>query len=84
MRSNTHLSLPNSLKKWVEKHATESGYGSVSDYVGEVLTRERERSRIDSYLLAAIDSGESTPMTARDWRQIRARGIKLARDRRQK
>jgi antitoxin ParD1/3/4 len=84
MRSNTHLALPASLKLWAEKQATENGYGSVSQYVGEILRREQQRSRIDSHLLAAVESGESTPMTPRHWRKIRAHGIKLARAQRKK
>ena len=84
MRSNTHLALPASLKLWVEKQATENGYENVSQYVGDILRREQERARIDSHLLASIEGGESTPMTPRDWRKIRARGIKLARALRKK
>jgi len=31
---------------------------------------------VDARLVQAIDSGESTPMTAKDWKRIRTEGLK--------
>jgi hypothetical protein len=48
------------------------------------LRREQEqavRAAIDSRLIDALESGESTPMTAKDWKRIRSEGAKRAHSR---
>jgi antitoxin ParD1/3/4 len=85
MRTTMNISLPVSLKEWIEEQVSERGYSTASEYVREVLRREQEQSfrgRIDAHLIEAIESGASTPMTRKDWRKIRSEGAKLARRRR--
>jgi antitoxin ParD1/3/4 len=82
-----NISLPAPLKRWVEKQVSKKGYSTASEYVRDVLRREQEqeaRSRIDSRLVAAIQSGESTPLTQDDWQRIRTEGLKRARTGRKK
>jgi antitoxin ParD1/3/4 len=79
-----NISLPGLLKEWVEKQVEERGYSTASEFVRDVLRREQEqaaRAAIDSRLIAAIESGESSPMTAMDWKRIRTEGIKRAKRR---
>jgi antitoxin ParD1/3/4 len=75
-----NISLPPQLKEWLEEQVEQEGYGTASEYVRELLRRQRQsqeaRGKIESKLLAAIESGESTPMTARDWKRIKAEGQK--------
>ena len=71
------ISLPSALKNWVERHVAKNGYDNTDEFVIEMLRREQAqeaRARIDALLLKAIDSGASTPMTAKDWDRIRAAG----------
>ena len=74
----THnASLPPALMKWVERHAAKNGYGTADRFVIDMLRQEQAqeaRGKIDALLLKAMDSGESTPMTAKDWDRIRAAG----------
>ena len=82
-----NVSLPAPLKEWVQRQVEERGYSTASEYVRDVLRRQREdaaRAVIDAKLTEAINSGESTPMTRRDWERIRNEGLKLARSRRKK
>jgi len=63
----------------------ERGYSTASEYVRDLLRQEQERqarSRIDSRLSDAINSGTSTPMTRQDWQDIAREGTKRARSRR--
>jgi antitoxin ParD1/3/4 len=81
MRSTMNISLPAPLKSWVEKQVEERGYSTASEFVRDVLRREQENSlqaAIDARLVQAIESGESTPMTATDWQRIRTEGRKRA------
>ena len=75
-----NISLPPQLKAWLDEQVEQNGYGTASEYVRELLRRQREsqdaKSKIESKLLAAIESGESTPMNASDWKRIRAEGLR--------
>lgn len=87
MRTSMNISLPAPLKNWVERQVEERGYSTASEFVRDVLRREQEqavRAAVDSRLLQAMGSGEATPMTAKDWKRIRAEGMKRARDGRKK
>ena len=82
-----NISLPAPLKSWVERQVEERGYSTASEFVRDVLRREQEqavRAALDARLVQAIDSGESTLMTAKDWKRIRTEGLKRARSRRKK
>jgi antitoxin ParD1/3/4 len=82
-----NVSLPAPLKEWVQRQVEERGFSTASEYVRDVLRRQREdaaRAAVDVRLTDAINSGESTPMTRRDWDRIRAEGLKRARGRRKK
>ena len=72
-----NVSLPSPLKKWVERQVAKKGYGTADEFVVEMLRREQAleaRERIDALLIEALDSGESTPMTEKDWERIRVAG----------
>lgn len=79
MRTSMNISLPAPLKTWIEQQVDERGYSTASEFVRDVLRREQEqaaRAAVDARLIQAIDSGESTPMTAKDWKRIRTEGLK--------
>ena len=87
MRTSMNISLPAPLKSWIEQQVEKRGYSTASEFVRDVLRREQEqavRVAIDSRLVQAIESGESTPMTAKDWKRIRTEGLRRARSRRRK
>lgn len=82
-----HVSLPVPLKQWVEGQVLARGYSTASEYVRDLLRQEQERqarSRVDSRLTDAINSGPSTPMTRQDWQEIAREGTKRARSRRKR
>ncbi len=81
MRTSMNISLPAPLKLWIEQQVDKRGYSTASEFVRDVLRREQEqaaRAAADARLIEAIDSGESTPMTAKDWQRIRTEGLKRA------
>ena len=75
------------MKKWVEEHVSSQGYDTTDAFFIEMLQREKTvaaRERLEKKLLAAVNSGKSTPMTSKDWERIRAAGLKRARELRKK
>jgi len=82
-----NISLPGTLKSWVEKQVRKKGYSTASEYVRDVLRREQEleqavRMRIDQQLIDGLNSGPASPMTDKDWTEIRREGRKRAATRR--
>ena|SRR5262249_55266710 len=69
------ISLPDSMKEFIEAQAAKKGFGTVSEYVRsvirEVQERQAERERIDGLLIEGLDSGPAAPMTRTDWDGIR-------------
>lgn len=77
MATSLHISLPRSVREWVDKQTAEGGYATTDEFVCRLLQDARDRQireRIDATLIEAIDSGESTPMTSADWKAIRREG----------
>jgi antitoxin ParD1/3/4 len=75
-----NISLPESMKQWVDSQVEAGGYGTASEFIRELLRREQKRAirtQIDENLLDSMDSGASTPMTDKDWQEIRSEGKKL-------
>jgi antitoxin ParD1/3/4 len=80
MRSSMNISLPPALREWVENQVETRGFGTASEFVRDMLRRERERSlrfQIDQSLAKAMESPAS-PMTESDWVNIEKAGRKLA------
>jgi antitoxin ParD1/3/4 len=77
MRATMNISLPLTLKQWVAEQVNRRGFGTASEYVRQVLREEQERQvrrRIDAALIEGVESGPSTPMTRKDWDDIRQEG----------
>jgi antitoxin ParD1/3/4 len=70
-----NISLPDSMKAFIEEQAAKAGFGTVSEYmramIREVQERQSRRERVDRLLLEGLDSGPATPITRSDWDAIR-------------
>jgi antitoxin ParD1/3/4 len=73
-----NISLPNSMKTFIEAEVSEGGYSTTSEYF-RTLVREaqkrKEEARLESILLEGLRSGDSTLMIEEDWEDIR-RGLR--------
>ncbi len=68
-----NVSLPEELKEYVEAQ-TKSGYSTPSEYVRELIRgdqKRRAKERLDSLLLEGINSGDSIPVDAKFWRDLK-------------
>jgi antitoxin ParD1/3/4 len=86
MQTSMNISLPGSLKSWVEKQVRRKGYSTASEYVRDLLRREQElesavRAQVDEQLLAGQDSGSAEPMNDKGWLQVRREGRRRATSR---
>lgn len=68
-----NISLPDSLHDFVIDQVAKRGYGSVSEYIGELVRADLAQASLEDEIVKGIKSGESTPMTADDWNALRSR-----------
>ena len=52
-----NVSLPDELKIFVDERVTHDGYGSTSEYVRDLIRRDRERGRLRNLVLEGANSG---------------------------
>ena len=76
-RSNLNLSVPPPLKKWIERRAKSGGFEDSGEFVRHLLREAWQEDEFDpdleAKLLEGLDSGPATPMTKRDWSDLRTR-----------
>lgn len=74
------ISLPESLKEFIDRQLATKGYGNVSEYFRSLLReaqKEEEDARLQALLLEGLASGNDIPMTRGFWKELKveARGI---------
>ncbi len=52
-----NVSLPEELKTFVDERVGSDGYGSTSEYVRDLIRRDRERKHLRTLILEGADSG---------------------------
>ncbi|RMG34286.1 MAG: type II toxin-antitoxin system ParD family antitoxin [Gammaproteobacteria bacterium] len=54
-----NVSLPDELKEFVDEQVAERGYGTVSEYVRELIRKDKDKNRLRSLLLEGATSAPS-------------------------
>ena len=68
-----NISLPDTMKDFVERQVSHGGYSSSSEYLRALIREEQKRleqEAIEVKLMEGIASG-STEMTPQDWKEMR-------------
>ncbi len=52
-----NISLPDQMKAWVEAQTKTGDYANASDYVRDLIRRDRERRQADTELQAIVTQG---------------------------
>jgi antitoxin ParD1/3/4 len=69
-----NISLPDTMRAYVEELVAQGGYSSVSEYFRELVRQDqkhRAKEQLQTMLLEGLNSGNATEMTAQDWEDIR-------------
>jgi antitoxin ParD1/3/4 len=59
-----NISLPDELKAFLDQRIETEGYGSSSEYMRELIRRDRDRVALRQYLLEGIESKPAGRMDA--------------------
>ncbi len=79
LMSTMNVSLPDSLKDFVDEQVAQRGFGSVSEYVRELIRKERDRSLLRNLLLEGAGSAPAGLADASYFDGLRRRVRKHAR-----
>ncbi|MDI1254098.1 type II toxin-antitoxin system ParD family antitoxin [Thermomonas sp.] len=71
-----NISLPDELKGFVDAQVAEGGYGSSSEYLRELIRRQRDVEKLRAMLLEGFNSGPATPMEPEFFDRMRQRAKK--------
>lgn len=71
--SSMNISLPDSLKSFVDEQVSQRGYGTSSEYVRELIRKDQDRLQLRHLLLAGAASAPAAPADARYFEGLRDR-----------
>ena len=68
-----NISLPDSMRSFVDKQVSTRGYGTSSEYVRELIRRDQDRQRLRELLLEGVASAPTAPVDVRYFEGLRKR-----------
>ena len=71
--STMNISLPESLKAFVDEQVSQRGYGTSSEYVRELIRKDQERQHLRGLLLEGAASAPAGPADASYFEGLRRR-----------
>ncbi len=69
-----NVSLPAGLRGALEKKLERQSYGTISEYVRELIRKDLQReaiAQVDELLLEGLNSGPAVPMADEGWQELR-------------
>lgn len=71
--STMNISLPDTLKAFVDEQVSQRGYGTSSEYVRELIRKDQDRQQLRGLLLAGAGSAPTAPVDGDYFDSLRAR-----------
>ncbi len=73
-----NISLPETMKQFIEEQVSAGGYSSVSEYIRALVREEQKRKaqeQLEALLVEGLESGKPTEMTDEEWNEIRKESL---------
>jgi len=77
--STMNISLPDSLKDFVDEQVNQRGYGTSSEYVRELIRKDADRLHLRGLLLEGAASTPAAPADTAYFAALRKRAQRRAR-----
>jgi antitoxin ParD1/3/4 len=82
------ISLPESLKTFIDEQLATNGYGNVSEYFRSLLRAAQEReedARLEALLLEGLTTGgDDIRLTREFWKDLKTEALELAKKHRRR
>jgi antitoxin ParD1/3/4 len=75
------ISLPESLRTFIDHQLATKGYGNVSEYFRSLLREAQqaeEDARLESLLVEGLSGGEDIPLTREFWKELKLEARQIA------
>ena len=66
--TSMNISLPESLREFVEAQVASSGFSSASEYVRQLIRQAQEHAEVEARLLKSIERGGRIEVTDEYWK----------------
>jgi antitoxin ParD1/3/4 len=69
-----NISLPESMRTYIEEQMEQGGYGTASEYVRSLIREDQKRraqERLEALLLEGLDSRPPITVTPEYWKDLR-------------
>jgi len=73
-RATMNISVPPAIRDYIADRVSEGPYASASEYVRELVRRDRERRElkdVEAKLVEGLESGPARELTKADWAELR-------------
>lgn len=74
--STMNISLPDTLKAFVDDQVSQRGYSTSSEYVRELIRKDQDRQHLRGLLLAGAESAPTAPADGDYFESLRSRARK--------
>jgi antitoxin ParD1/3/4 len=74
-----NISLPDTLKSFVDEQVNQGSYGTSSEYVRELIRKDQDRLHLRGLLLAGVASAPAAPADSAYFEGLRDRVRKAAK-----
>jgi len=74
------ISMPESLKEFLDREVETKGYGNVSEYMRGLLRQAQAKeadARLEALLLEGLTAGEDIPLTSEFWKELKVDAGKI-------
>lgn len=79
-----HISLPESLKDYMDQRVNEEHYATLSDYIRALVRQDQKRraeERLEKLLMEGLESGRGVEVGSEEWKQFKEKVLARARER---
>jgi antitoxin ParD1/3/4 len=76
MAASMNISLPETMKSFVDDLVESGGYGTASEYIRELVRRDqkvRAEARLEALLVEGLDSGDDISVNPEFWETLRGK-----------
>ena len=71
-----NISLPDAMRAFIEDEVKRGDYSTPSEFIRELVRTDQKRKaekQLEHLLLDGLKSGKATPMTKKEWAELRKR-----------